>query len=337
MLAARSSTVLVFRPAGSIAEVPVDDRRLIAKATSEGTLIYYAGLSAEQTAAVVARFEATYPIKVQSLRMTGLQLLSRVATEQAAGHLAADVMDQAGIEVHELKREGLLASFPLPDRAAFLPGMVDPDGCFAAIFINTEIIAFNPVRLKALGLKPPTGWDALTAREWRGNFGLPAESHAWTSALMSFFGKERAQAMLRGYAANQPQLISSRTLAANAVATGELAAAANVYAAFSLGLKDRGRPVDFINPIPTFMEPDYVAIFKSAPHPNAAQLFARWYLSRDTQRWIRTDLNRISARKDVKNDPRLLDPKVRYVAVPDVGPNAANVIKEFKTLFNIPT
>jgi iron(III) transport system substrate-binding protein len=328
----------VFTLSAGAANGPVDDPGLIARARAEGAVVYYASLSESQVAQIVARFKAAYPfIDIQYLRAGPLALLSRVAAEQSAGHFAADVMDDAGLEIDQLKRAGTLAQYRLPDRADFLPGTVDPDGYWAAIFLNTEVIAFNPARVHTLGLKPPATWDDLAAPAWRGNFGLPSESYEWMDALSKFLGKSHADAIVRGYAANQPQLTSSHTLAVNSVGTGEFTAAANVYGYYALEQKDLGRSIDFVNPTPTVMEVQSIGIIKTAPHPNAARLFARWMLSRDTQQWIRRDLHRISARKDVKNDPRLLDPRVRYViSNPEDSPNAANLVKAFKTIFNLP-
>jgi iron(III) transport system substrate-binding protein len=318
---------------------PVDDPGLVARAMAEGTVDYYAGLSESQLTAVVARWRATYPaIVIQTLRASPLTLLTRAVAEQNAGHYGVDVMDDAGLEVDQLKRQGMLVRYDLPDRSEFLPGTIDPDRYWAAIFLNSEVIAFNPDRLRALGLKPPTTWDALAAKEWRGNFGIPSESYEWWDALTKFFGKDHADVLVHAYAANTPQLVSSHTLAVNSVATGELPAAANVYGYYALEQKVAGRPIDFVNPLPTVLEDECIAVFRTAPHPNAGRLFARWFLSRETQRWVRSDLRRISARKDVKNDPRLLDPKVRYViSNPDESPNAGNLIKSFKAIFNIPT
>ena len=335
---ALSALLLTLTLSAGAATSPVNDPGLVARATAEGTVVYYAGLSESQLALISARFKAAYPaIDIQTLRASPLTLLSRVVAEQNAGHYAADVMDDAGLEIDQLKRAGMLASYRLPERNDFLPGTVDPEGYWAAIFLNTEVIAFNPQRIHDLGLKRPTTWDDLASHEWRGNFGLPSESYEWWDALSKFFGKAHADAIVRNYAANQPPLISSHTLAVNSVATGELPAAANVYGYYVLEQKELGRPVDFVNPTPTVMEEESLAILKTAPHPNAARLFARWFLSRDTQTWVRQTLHRISARKDVQNDVRLLDPHVRYViSNPDDSPNAANLVKAFKTAFNIP-
>jgi len=102
-------------------------------------------------------------------------------------------------------------------------------------------------------------------------------------------------------------------------------------------LKDAGRPVDYVNTRPMVVMPDAAALVKNAPHPNAARLFDRWLLARSTQQWIRSDLHRISMRKDVQNDRRLLDPNVRYViANPANSSHARSDIGDFKAIFGIP-
>src|SRR5664279_2614963 len=115
---------------------PVDDPALVARARAEGALSYYAGLSEVQLTLVSARFKATYPgIDIQTLRASPLTLLSRVVAEQNAGHYSADVIDDAVLEIDQLKRSGMLAQYRLPERNDFLPGTVDPDGYWAAIFL----------------------------------------------------------------------------------------------------------------------------------------------------------------------------------------------------------
>jgi hypothetical protein len=64
----------------------------------------------------------------------------------------------------------------------------------------------------------------------------------------------------------------------------------------------------------------------------------RWWLSRDTQQWFRQTLHRATARKDIQNDPRLLDPKVRYlISNPADSVNAPEQIRDFNEAFNRPS
>ena len=92
-----------------------------------------------------------------------------------------------------------------------------------------------------------------------------------------------------------------------------------------------------MNPVPTVLELSCVAILKSPPHPNAARLMERWWLSRDTQLWFRAALHRATARQDIQNDPRLLDPKVRYlISNPADSVTANDTIREFQEVFSLP-
>ena len=171
----------------------------------------------------------------------------------------------------------------------------------------------NPARLKALGLTVPHAWSDLARTDWHGNVGLYASSFEWYQAMQKYLGKTTADATARALAANQPELLATHTQLVTQLVAGEIAATVDAYSYDILLQKDHGAPVDFVNPVPTVLEVASVSVIANAPHPNAARLMARWIESRDTQQWIRSSMHRITARKDVQNDPRLLDPKVRYV------------------------
>jgi iron(III) transport system substrate-binding protein len=325
-----------LRLAGA-AEGPVDDPALIARAKQEGKVVMYAAMAAPQLAAEVARFKATYGIDVQTLTGGSPELVSRLATEQRGGRFEVDLIGNSGYEEDEAKRLGLMQPFRPPEAREYLAGAVDPDGYWVANLANTDAIAYNPDALRSLQLAPPHTWEDLARPAWRGRFGMYADGVELYAALKGFYGKERTDALFRALAGNAPRMISNHTLATNLVMAGDVPAAADIYAYAALGGSDRGRPVVLVNPTPTVIELGCTGLVKNAPHPNAAQLFDRWLLSRPTQQWIRSELHRISMRKDVQNDRRLLDPKVRYVvANPANSVNARTDIADFKSIFGIP-
>jgi iron(III) transport system substrate-binding protein len=218
-----------------------------------------------------------------------------------------------------------------------LKGTCDPDGYWAAIVLNAEVIGYNVDRIKALGLPAPRSWDDLTASRWHGSFAMYANSYEWYQALQHFAGKATADRIARGYAANQPQLLGSHSQLVTQLASAEVAAVAGAYAYDLLLQKDRGAPVDFVNPVPTVLELATIQVVKSAPHMNAARLMARWIESRDTQEWIRQTMHRASPRKDVANDPRLMNPKIRYViSNPADSVNADTVMRDYNGIFGRP-
>src|ERR1035437_9656441 len=82
---------------------------LIAAAKKEGRLVYYTANVAEAEQQVIKAFNKRFPeIKVEMVRASGGQLITRVKTEAAAGKLTADVVDHSDRSL----RVGLLDLFP---------------------------------------------------------------------------------------------------------------------------------------------------------------------------------------------------------------------------------
>jgi iron(III) transport system substrate-binding protein len=317
---------------------PVDDPALIAKAKAEGTLLIYGAGQSQALDAAAKRFEATYGIKAAWVQMQGYAIPPRLMTEQRGGHNEADmVIGESGLETEQIKRAGFYAEFNPPETHELLAGTYDRQGAWIAYKLYTETICYNPEKLRAAGLTPPRTWDDLAAREWQGKFSLFNGSWEWFAAMKRFYGAQRAVALMRAYAANQPRITSSHQLGITLVSAGDVLAAANVYGYACLQVKDQGGPIELVNPNPTVIEVGTAGVLKAAPHPNAARLFQRWLLSRQTQRWALATLGQTPSRKDVKNDPRVMNPRVRYLISDTSDLDVLNAdIKEFNVLFNIP-
>jgi len=300
--------------------------------------VFYGALNQVQLSAVAQRFESTYGIKVQVLRLESTALPSRVMTEERSGRAGIDVVSDGGIQMDLLKRQGFFTQYRPPENAALLPGTFDSEGYWSSVIINTETIAFNPVRLKIAGIKPPRTWDDLAGKEWRGQFGLFVGSYEWYQALRRYYGQDRADGLMRAYAANKPHLLSSKQIGIQFIEAGDILAAPNMYGYDGLLEKRKGAPIDFVNPTPTFIELYPVAIMKDAPHPSAARLMVRWWLSLPTQEWQKEALGRLSPRKDAKNDPELLNGKVRYVVNnPTDSIYYNDDARAFNAIFDIPS
>lgn len=328
---------VVARGSADVSGGPVDDPQLIAAAKKEGTVVFYGVLTQTQLSAIAQRFEATYGIKVQMLRMESTSLPSRVITEERSKPGSIDVVSDGGFQIDALKRLGVLGQYRPPEDAALLAGTYDRDGYWSSVLVNTEVIAFNPARIKAAGIKPPRTWEDLAQSQWHGRFGLFVGSYEWYAAMKNARGTKETDELLRAYAANKPTMFGSKASGMRMIASGDILAAPNVYGYDALTDRRRGESIDFVNPTPTFIELYPVAIVAHAPHPNAARLIVRWWLSRETQVWQRDTLGRLSARKDVKNDPELLNPKVRYVVNdPSLGASYNDDVRAFNAIFGIP-
>lgn len=337
ILALAAAAATVAPPAAADLPSPVNDPALIAAAKKEGGLSFYGSMQLAQFKAVAGRFQETYGIPVDVLRLESTDLPARVTTEVRSGHAAIDVVSNSGFQMDLLKRQGFLAQFRPPEDAAMLPGTYDPEGYWSSALINTETIAYNPARLQAAGLKPPRSWEDLANPQWRGHLGLFVGSYEWYAALKKAYGQAKADALMRAIAANQPRMLGSKQLGITMIEAGDIWVAPNEYGYNALFEQRKGLPIDFVNPVPTVIEPYIVSVMKNAPHPNAARLMIRWWLSRETQQWAKDELGRISARKDVRNDPRLMGPDVKFlVSDPSGSPYYAEFVKAFNEFFSIP-
>jgi ABC-type Fe3+ transport system substrate-binding protein len=100
------------------------------------------------------------------------------------------------------------------------------------------------------------------------------------------------------YMATSPLWIRGHLGVARVVASGQAEVTFDTIVNVTLGLKNNGQPTDVAfsisDPLPIW--PQTTAIFKDAPHPNAAKLYISWFLQKDQQARLGT----WSVRKDVQ-------------------------------------
>ena len=323
-------------PKSVVAAGPDDD--LVARAKQEGRVVVYFAGATQRSNALTERFRAAYGISADFLRMGSDELPIRIMTEDRGGLNNADVILVPQIQSGLLAEAGLLTAFKPPETGEMLASSFDPNGSWGTTaFLETAGIAFNPERLRSLGIKPPSTWEDLARPEWRGRFGIASNDVEFYIALRKFYGKDRNEQLMRALAANQPRLLESHTQGLTMIVSGELLAMASAYIPDAADLKKKGSPIDYVMPTPTVLTLACVALAKKPPHPNAARLFMRWWLSRSSQQWFSATFGVPSARKDVKNDPELLSPRVRYTAAgPGRSVEYSADVRAFRTTFNLP-
>jgi ABC-type Fe3+ transport system substrate-binding protein len=312
------------------------DPALLAAARAEGSVTLYGSMTAPQMQALAQRFTQQFGIRVDMLRLESNVLPSRMAIEARAGATHADVVDEPGFQIDLLKRQHLLAHDPAPQNADATAGTYDPDGYWSSLFINTDTLAYNPQLLKSAGLAAPATWYDLTKPEWRGKFALFSGSYEWYAAMVKAFGKDKADGYMRAFAANGVHMVNSHQLAETMLESGEYTAALNTYGYSMANDQARGLATVEVNPNPTVIELHAIAIVAGAPHPIAARLFERWALGRETQAWIAASLGRVSARRDVANNPVIWNPRIHYViSDPAESVNYASYARDFNAIFGV--
>jgi ABC-type Fe3+ transport system substrate-binding protein len=292
-----------------------------AKAKKEGALVFYAGGPTAPWEAFAKDFSAKYPgIEV---RITGgfSNVLDRKIDEQlAAKKLGTDMaIFQTIQDFVRWKKEGVLLNFKPAAFGKIDRSFKDRDGAYIAVQVIAHTYAYNPQQVSPADV-PKSALDFLKPA-FRGKVvaAYPADDDA---TLYDFFAvvQKHGWDYMDKYMANQPNFIQGHLGAQRSISSGENWVTLDAIPQISMVEKNAGKPheVAFPESDPLPIWPLTAAIFKSAPHPNAAKLFLSWYLEPEQQKRIGT----WSPRSDVEPP---------YGWKPILSYNVVNNYREFLT------
>jgi ABC-type Fe3+ transport system substrate-binding protein len=188
------------------------------------------------------------------------------------------------------------------------PAFKDEDGTFTTVLVNMITYAYNTqlvpaadVPKSALDFLKPLFTGKLITTD-------PGEDDAGLMVFYSIIEKYGWDYMTK-YMAQKPKFVNDgHATVSNQIAAGEMLASFDSTST-TPRLKAQGKPIDLVLPrddaTPLFLVAG--AIFKDAPHPNAAKLFLNWYLAPEQQSRIGT----FSPRSDVA-PPRGMQPLTAY-------------------------
>ncbi len=291
-------------PAGA-AEAPAWlDQKLLEAAKPEGTLVIYSAINEEEGLPTWKLFEDATGLKVEYIRGSDAQMVSRILIESRGDKPSWDVLSSTA--VHKLPQQ-LLAPIDPPEAAHIIPEARDPNHRWYGIGANYDVPSYNTKLVKAGEL--PQSYEELAKRaDWAGHVANNETDAEWLAALVSFYGEAKARALIGTLAAAlRPAMISGHLQLARAVGGGEYWASLNNYVSLTLNVRLSGAPIDFwpLEPIGLFFHE--IGANAKAPHPNAARLAVNFMLSQEGQRKT-TTWGRLPVRGDVEtNPPGVLD------------------------------
>ncbi len=292
---------------------------------NEGTVVWYSSVDTRTLNTLVDHFQKLHPeIKLQALQVGSSMIPARAMTEHESGKVIADLVSGDDFSLRQLAASGVLQPYRVRDPEHFGKGTVDPAGLWTTLYNDTTVIAFNPQKLKADGLKPPTSLADLAKPEWNGKIAIDASAYNWYSGTLKT--QVNGEELLKRLAANHPFITNGHTITVTQLEAGEFDATPTAYAYMVEMERQRGRPVDAVAPKPVIVGLVPIGMMQGAPHPNAARVVLDWLLSKDGQQYFVDVSGRTSARTDVHNNPRVFDPKQPYYVLPAPDRN------EYKTL-----
>jgi ABC-type Fe3+ transport system substrate-binding protein len=272
--------------------------QLYAEAKSEGAFVFYVGGPTTPWEAKAKIFEQRYPgIKISITGGFSNVLDKKIDQQLKDGKLEVDAaIFQTLHDFVRWKAQGQLLHYKPEGFDAIDASFKDPDGAFYGTMviampymINTEHVSPADVPNSALDfLKPQFRGKAVTP--------YPADDDA-TLWLFHHVVQKYGWEWMDKYMANKPNFIQGHLGQQRSIASGQNFVAIDSIFNITEPMKKEGKPVasHFSTVDATPIWPLTGAIFKKAPHPNAARLFMSWLLEPEQQATTGT----WSARRDV--------------------------------------
>jgi iron(III) transport system substrate-binding protein len=272
---------------------------LLQAAKAEGALTVYGSMNEAEALPLWKLFEDETGIKVGYARSSDTQIMARVEIEDRARQRTWDVA--VTTTVTQLPQP-YLAPFTPPEAAGLMVEARDPSRRWYGVYANYNAPAYNTKLVNKADL--PKSYDDFAAhKQWNGKIAIDGTDNEWLAALYSYYGEERAKALVKNIVtALNPVVTDGHLALARSVGSGEYWLALNNFLNLTLNVKMSGAPTDYwlLNPVALVF--GAVGINVLAPHPNAAKLAENFLLSRQAQSFI-TRKGRFPARPDVPTNP----------------------------------
>jgi ABC-type Fe3+ transport system substrate-binding protein len=288
---------------------------LYAKAKNEGAVAFYVGGPTAPWEARAKAFAEKYPgIKVSIGGGFSNVLDSKIDQQIASGKLEVDAaILQTIADFARWKHQGQLTVFKPPGFDKMDPAFKDADGTYWATMIEVVPYMYNTEKVVA-GDLPNSALDFLKP-QFQGKIvtAYPADDDV-TLWVFYHIVQKYGWSYMDKYIAAKPTFIQGHLGEQRSIGTGQNLVTFDSILEITSALKRQGMPVD--SHIPTTdalpIWPLSGAIFRGAPHPNAAKLFLSWLLEPEQQAKLPT----WSPRSDVP-PPAGYKPILSYKVVKD--------------------
>jgi len=263
---------------------------LFAAAQKEGTVNVYTSLNQVTNEAVAEAFKKDTGLTVEGIVTPTGRLFERIQSEAGSGALPADVIGMPDESLFStLVDSNMFVPHRVPNDADIPSQYKFSDGLYYALNSAPTVIAYNTGVIDQADV--PTKWaDLPAAGTDEKRIGMVHASQGaggWGLAL--FMRQTLGDDYWGKLAAAKPVLESSVGSLAEKLGRGEVAIAAARPPEVA-GLQEQGAPVEFLWPEDgTPMFNFYLAQVAKGKHPNAAQVYINWSLSKRGQSVLATE------------------------------------------------
>lgn len=261
---------------------------LYEEATADGqTKVVLYGTTVEEKKPLIEVFEARYPdIEVQTVRLLGANLTSKLQQEVSSGQVNADLV-LAGSSSHYRQADmgwytepELIGIEDLPEKGRVAKDHVyAPSGTVFGIAYNKREVSED---------EAPKGWEDLTDPKWKERIGVidPHSFNGTTVTMAYLINAGVIDEDWVGQLSDQdPRVVGEGSQLGESLVTGK----ADVVVGYPLGYavkdNDKGADIGYVFPTEggSILSPEYLALMKDAPHNKAATLFMNWLFTPEAQ------------------------------------------------------
>ena len=250
------------------------------------TLTLYTSVPTEIITKVANAFEAEYPdIKVDVFRSGTGTITAKIAAEEEAGDVKADVIWVADFAYYEtLKERDLLMRYRSPAAGAVPDNLKDPEGYYYGARMITMVIAYNTNFVD----DPPMTWRDLLDDQWDGLIGMA--NPLYSGAALDTVGSITMNYGLDFYRklrANGASVVRGNSGTARSISSGEFPVGVTLDYIVR-NQKAEGSPIETVYPEDGAVAiPSPIGIISNTDVPDAAKTFLDFAVSRDGQETLR--------------------------------------------------
>ncbi|HYY26132.1 MAG TPA: extracellular solute-binding protein [Candidatus Udaeobacter sp.] len=280
-----------------------------------GTLNFYGTLAQINAEKILPVFEKRFPgIKVNHVDATSDKLVARAVSEARGGKTLGDIFQVPLENVVQLHDQGLLLETKLPESVDYPEDM---KGSFwVASDLQFFVAAWNTTLVKKE--EEPKTYDDFVQPRWKNR--LIAEPRDLEMLLAfakyKFKSDEKAIEFWKKVAANNVEFHTGHSQLAELLVAGQAAACLTCYSHHYPSRIKKGAPLNYMLS-EGVASINANAIFKNAPHPNTALLFARWVISQEGQKAM-SQGGRTPAHPKVQPTDKTRTEKIYAITVADL-------------------